>query len=51
MQHGKFTMSKNIFQGMKNNVKFTFSVGDTKWWVYNLILSKTNIVGGIKYNI
>ena len=28
-------MPKNMLQGMTNNVRYTFSVGDTTWTVYS----------------
>jgi len=37
-------------QGMTNNVRFIFSVGDTTWAVYKLVLNKANRMGEIKHN-
>ena len=36
---------------MTNNIRFTFSVGDTTQAFYQLVLSKTNQIGDIKYKI
>ena len=35
--------------GMTNNARFTFSVGDTHTHGWQLVLSKTNIIGDTKY--
>ena len=36
---------------MTNNVRFTFSVGDTTWAFVNVVLGKTNRIGDTKYNM
>ena len=46
MQHANSTMSFFFFfklkQGLTTNVMYTFCVGDTRWAVAQLVLSKTN---------
>ena len=37
-----------FLQGMANNGRFTFSVGDTRWAGLQLVLSKTSRIGDIK---
>ena len=39
-----------FLQGMTNDVKFTFSVGDTTHVDFDLVTSQTNRFGDTKYN-
>ena len=45
-------MSKFILpQGVTNNVRLTFSVGDIAWEVLHIGLNETNKIGDTNYNI
>jgi hypothetical protein len=49
LQHCTSILPKFSIQGMTNNVRFTFSVGDTIRTVSKWVLSKTNRIGDTTY--
>ena len=51
LQHYKPTMSRfTLLQRMTNNVRLTFSVGDTTRALLHLEVNKTNRIDDTKYN-
>ena len=51
LQHCKSLMPDFFPQGMTNNVRFAFNIGDTTWAVYNSVLSWKNRISDTKDNI
>ena len=51
MQHYKYVMPKYSYKELTNNVKFTFSVGNTTHTVLNKYWVKTNGIDDTKYDI